>query len=472
MRRPSRPPSLLASLFRRIGVLFAAFLLLVGAATFLVARYSVNEMYDDQLVVGANVLHFLMLDELTEAQHSQAVRRAVREGEKPLLSVEDRRAFRSYAEWRMFRVWSGPVLVMQSGAGPPQQAPPPEDGFRDAWQDGIDWRIYVLRVPAHDLVVEVGERAEIRHRLVWQILLVLAVPLALLAPIAAVLIWVALRGGLQALRALLADLGRRSPRDLSAIGLAGWPRDLHPLIRSINGLFGRIEGSLQHERRFLDDAAHQLRTPLASVKLQAQMAAEETDPAERLALISGLLASVDRASTLTADLLTLARLDAEDVAADAAGGDLRVETLAVLADLAPLAARHEVALSLEDDADGALEGGDPVLLRLVLSNLVENAIHHAPVGSEVAVRLSREDGRPRMTVIDAGPGISEAEREHVLQRFRRGRNVKSAGSGLGLSIVVAALDLLGGKLALGRRHDGRPGLQASVELAGDIPTRA
>jgi len=185
---------------------------------------------------------------------------------------------------------------------------------------------------------------------------------------------------------------------------------------------------------------------------------------ERQALIANLLSSVDRASALTADLLVLARLDAGDVATDAAVGDLQVEVAAVLADLAPLAKRREVTFSLEDEARGALEGGDPVLLRLVIANLVENAIHHAPAGSEVMVRLWREDGRRRMTVTDGGPGISDAEREQVLQRFRRGRNAKAVGSGLGLSIVVAALDLLGGGLTLGRRYDGRPGLQASVEL--------
>ncbi|PZQ65079.1 MAG: hypothetical protein DI570_02965 [Phenylobacterium zucineum] len=474
MRAARRAPSLLARLFLRIGALFMAVVALIAGATFLVARHSVNEMYDDQLVVGARVLRFLMSDELKAAEHGPhdpegLARRPAVEGERALLSSEDRRAFGSYAEWRMFRVWVDGRLAMQSGIGPPETTPPAAAGFRDLSHGGVDWRIYVLKAPEHDLTVEVGERSGIRRDLLAAVMLSLASPLLLLAPVAAWLIWAALRDGLQVLRALLEEIGRRSPRDLSPVGFRAWPRDLYPLIRAINGLLDRVAGSLQHERRFLDDAAHQLRTPLAGVKLQAQMIAQEPDAAERRVLIAGLLGSVDRASTLTDDLLTLARLDAGDVAATAEVGDLQAETAAAIADLAPLAASRDVALSF--DGPGALAGGDPLLLRLIAANLIENAIHHAPARTEVEVRLSRTPHGRRLVVIDNGLGIPDlAERARVMQRFQRGRGGAGSGSGLGLSIVVAALEFLGGRLSLEPRPDGLSGLQAVADLPDE--TRA
>jgi signal transduction histidine kinase len=200
--------------------------------------------------------------------------------------------------------------------------------------------------------------------------------------------------------------------------------------------------------------------PLSVVKLQAQLIADETDPKERRALTELLIAGVDRASTLTDNLLTLARLEARTNAA--AGGDLRQETVGAIGDLAPLAEKHEVELCYEDDL-GAPFSGDAVLLRLVATNLIENAIHHAPPHTEVAIRLWTVDGVHHLSVTDGGPGIPARERERVLRRFHQGEDAGS-GSGLGLSIVVEALRLLNGHLRLLDRDDGRPGLHACVDL--------
>ena len=250
-------------------------------------------------------------------------------------------------------------------------------------------------------------------------------------------------------------------RDLSPLSLEPWPRDLHPLVRGINRLFARIERAVQHERAFLDNAAHQLRTPLAAVKLQAQLIAQETDPAEREALTRRLGESVDRAAATTDNLLTLARLEAH---AEPEGrlGDLRAETVAALADLAPLAARREVELSFEGPERAP--AGDPVLLRLIATNLIENALNHAPAGSEVAVRLIADEQGVSLSILDQGPGIPAGERRKVLQRFYRAQPGRQRGSGLGLSIVSEAVRLLGGKLVLADRPDGASGLCATVEL--------
>lgn len=462
-----KPRSLLSDLFFRMGVLFIIIVLGVGAAGFLTAQRRIDEIYDTQLITGANVLRALMADELSEAQRRGLTpSQALEVDDATLLSAEDRRAFDSYAEWRMFRVWQGGRLVLRSDTGPLESVPPAQDGFRSLRHGDQDWRIYTLRVPDQDVRVEVGEREDIRMVLVRDIALDLAVPLIVLIPTAALLIWLALNGGLTALRDLLAEVGRRSVRDMSPLSLDPWPRDLHPLVDAINRLFARIDGALQHERRFIGDAAHQLRTPLAAVKLQAQLIAQEDDPVERATLTSELAASVDRASAMTDSLLTLAQLDASAGERPEGRGDLAAETVAVIAELAPIAARRGVELSFHGPAAGSGEmpAGEAALLRLVAANLIENAVRHTAPESEVAVRLNRIAHGYRLTVMDSGPGLPPDQREIVQRRFRRGSMAAPGGAGLGLSIVTEALRLLGGRLELTDRADGLPGLEARAEV--------
>jgi signal transduction histidine kinase len=463
-RSTPRPISLLANLFGRMGALFIVVIVLVGLFAFFSARRQVNEVYDDQLVVGANVLRALMSEELAEAAKPGAQAGAMEIDDSSLLSREDRRAFNSYAEWRMFRVWQHQRVVLRSNTGPPASSPQPE-GFTTLKGPHAKWRIYALHVPDTDVVVEVGERKDIRSVLVRRIALGVAAPLLLLIPATGLLIWLALNGGLRALQVLLAEIGSRSMRDLSTLPLSPWPRDLHPLVLAINRLFDRIDRSLRQERRFLDNAAHQLRTPLAAVKLQAQMVAREGDSEQRQLLTAQLVAGVDRASALIDSLLTLARLEAQTARETAASGDLRIEAMAALADIAPLAVRRQIELSFE--GEGEMPAGDPTLLRLVAANLLENAIHHSPNGAHIDMRVWTADGRHHLTVTDDGPGLTPDERDQVLKRFHRGRNAGPQGSGLGLSIVTEALRLLGGELQLLEREDGLSGLRACVHLTDD-----
>lgn len=463
MRRRAlgRSTSLLAALFGRVGALVMVIVLAVGLIAFFTAQRRINEIYDGQLIIGANVLRALMSDELRETPPDGSGQAELQVDDSALMSPEDREAFNNYADWRMFRIWRNGRIVLRSDTGPPLVAPPAQDGFSETEGPRARWRIYTLHVRSHRAVVQIGERTDIRLVLVQGIALGLALPLLLLIPLGGILMWLTLSDGLQALRSLIAEIGRRTMRDLSPLPLDPWPRDLHPLVRSINRLFDRIERALQHERRFLDDAAHQLRTPLAAVKLQTQLIAGEPDPEERQAMTSQLVQSVDRAAAMTDRLLTLARLEASGQS-EGRRGDLRAETVAALADLAPLAARRQVELAFE--GQGQFPSGDPVLLRLVATNIVENAINHAPEGSEVDVRLSSADGRHRLCVTDAGPGVPASERQKVTERFYRGASASPNGSGLGLSIVGEAVRLLNGRLELHGREDGAPGLRVVVEV--------
>jgi signal transduction histidine kinase len=431
----------------------------VGLMIFLTAQHQIRKFYDSQLVVGANVLRALMADELAERHESQG--RTLEIDDSPLLSAEDRAAFNDYADWRMFRMWHRGKLELASDTGPPPRLEHVREGFHTFSTNGETWRIYTLPLPADHIVVQVGEDVRIRHALLGRVAIELALPLALLVAVGGGLIWLSLGNGLVVIKALMTEVSGRSAHDLSEVRPQDWPIDLEPLIVSINTLFRRLDQAFTQERRFTDQAAHQLRTPLATLKLQTQMLAREEDAGERRALIDKLGESVERATDLVQCLLTLARLEAANGAPSS--GDLHEQAVAAIEDLAPAATARGVQLAFEADAVPPV-CGDSTLLRLIVANLLENAVRHAPAGSEVGLRIARLDGAAALIVDDHGPGIDPIDRRYVFERFYRGRNETHGGAGLGLAIVAEAVRVLGGRIALEDRADGAPGLVAHVTM--------
>lgn len=440
--------------------LLLAIVLTVCTLMFWTTRAEIDKVYDGQLITGANVLRALMTDEIKE-QGRDAEPEASLEITDEWLSEEDRKAFDAYADWRMFRVWRDGRLVLGSDTGPRLPAPPGgQQGFQTHHIGTKTWRIFSLPVRDAGVVIQVGERTSIRTVLVRRVMLELAIPLLLVLPAMLALIWLALKDGLRAVRTLVSAIGGRGARDLRPLDADAWPLDLRPLAESVNDLLSRLEHSYEHERQFIDSAAHQLRTPLAALNLQAQLISEEDDPVERLAQVQLLREGVARASDLTEQLLTLARLGPQfnrDVATD-----LRAEAAAALAEVAVVATAKGVALALEGEAPTVK--GDPALVRLILANLIENAVTYAPAGSEVQVQLSEDRRLGWVTVSDRGPGIPPSERARVFQRFFRGASAKGLGSGLGLAIVEEAARVMNGRLALDDRDDGESGLEARLGL--------
>jgi len=463
MRSPTRAArrvSLTGRLFGRMTILLLAIVLTVCAMMFWTTRAEVDKVYDGQLITGANVLRALMTDEISERSRELRPDASLEIGDE-WLSTEDRKAFDAYADWRMFRVWRNGRLVLGSDTAPRLPAPSrDQQGFQTQIVGSKTWRIFSLPVHEAGMVIQVGERTSIRSVLVRRVLLELAIPLLLVLPVMLALIWLALNDGLRAVRALVSAIGGRGPRDLSPLDTEAWPVDLRPLAESVNDLLSRLDRSYEHERQFIDSAAHQLRTPLAALNLQAQLISEEDDPIERAAQVRQLREGVARASELTEQLLTLARLGPQ-ISRDLIT-DLHAEAAAALAEIAVVATAKGVALALEGEAPAVK--GDPALVRLVLANLIENAVTHAPAGSEVQIRLSVDRRFGWATVSDQGPGIPPNERARVFQRFFRGVNAKGLGSGLGLAIVEEAARVMNGRLSLDDRNDGESGLEASLGL--------
>ena len=292
----------------------------------------------------------------------------------------------------------------------------------------------LVELLAHPPSTSAAHFAEEREEVAGEIAEQLLKPMLFALPALALLLVIAIGFALRPLRQLARDVEQRAPDRLDPLPLAGLPAEVEPLVNRLNNLFADIMRALENERRFTADAAHELRTPLAALKAQAQVALASVDAAERQHALAQILVGCDRATHLVAQLLTLARLDADTPhpMQDVALRPIAEEVLAMSAGDA--IERHcELVLA---DGDARVRGDD-ALLQAMLRNLVDNALRHSGA-SQIEVGILRHGQQAVLTVNDDGRGIPATELGAVQQRFRRGASAdfsSASGSGLGLSIV-------------------------------------
>jgi len=356
-------------------------------------------------------------------------------------------------------------LLFRSADAPQTPLSDRAEGFTLVERDGALWRVFGLRAPGGSVRVQVAEHAAFRDELAGSIARHLLHPVAVALPILAALIWLSVRWGLSPLRALADEVERRKPGNLVALDAAGAPTEARPLVDALNALFGRVAASVESERRFTADAAHELRTPLAAIQTHAEVALASHDDAERKRALAHVTEGTERASRLVAQLLMLARLDARATPPAPADVDLSELASRHVADAAPFAAQRRVNLGLAEDSEPAVTvRGDDELLSVLIRNLVDNAVRYTPGGGRVDVCIRRDGERVVLAVTDSGPGIPREERARALERFYRGRGPSEDGSGLGLSIVGRIAELHGAELTLDDAPGG--GLFVRVVLPG------
>lgn len=285
------------------------------------------------------------------------------------------------------------------------------------------------------VLVQVAENMNRRARLANEIVRGVVVPSFVILPIAVILVWFGLTRGLAPLVSLREMIRRRRPDDLSSIDPRAAPEELEPLLNAFNELLQRMQQNLAAQRRFISEAAHQMKTPLAGLRTQAELALREPSAEDLRSSLRQIAASTERATRLVNQLLSLAR--AEHQATDlAAFQPVNLAALAgeVLRDFVPLALARGIDLGLEPEpADEII--GLPVLLTELVRNIVDNAIRYTPNGGTVTVRVRRDRGAVILETEDTGPGIPEAERYLVFERFYRVLGTRVDGTGLGLAIV-------------------------------------
>ncbi|MDL2337217.1 MAG: ATP-binding protein, partial [Pseudomonadota bacterium] len=303
-----------------------------------------------------------------------------------------------------------------------------------------------------------------RASILWAVLRSTLWPMAVALPLLALAIGWAVHRGVEPLRRLGRTLASRRPQALHPVVVDGAPSEMAPMVDALNGLFSRIGDLMESERRFTADAAHELRTPIAAIRAQAQVAQGETDDGRRRHALEATLEGCDRATRLVEQLLTLSRLEA-GAAPVGQPVDLSAVVRSVVADLAPQAIHKRQSIEV-DATEPCRVQGDALLLAVLARNLVDNAIRYSPPGAIVKVTVARQHDRFRLTVEDSGPGMSEPDLQRVGERFFRVIGSGQGGSGLGWSIVRRIADVQHGRVEIGRSL-ALGGLSVSVEWTMD-----
>jgi signal transduction histidine kinase len=429
-----------------LGALSVGALLLVGVS-YLTTLEEMNEIFDDNLrQVAMAVASHHRMEPLEPA--------LTRDELPPTGSLYDQYGDFDYVTlvWTRegaLRYVSDPAVALPfSRAG----------GLARVDAGGERWHVYTLVLPSG--VVQAAQRASARRALAGESASQVLTTALLLVFLTAGLLAAALRRGLRPLDRAAGDVARRSAVSLAPIDEGGAPLEIHPLIRAINGLLHRLSQALEAQRRFVADAAHELRSPVAALRLQVQRLERARDDAQRAAATAELRAGVERSQRLIEQLLNLSRV-APDAPAQLGPVDLGELARAVVAGRSTEALERGIDLGA-DAEDGIVVQADRAQLEMLLQNLVGNALRHA--SRRIDVRASRVDGRPALQVIDDGPGIHESERERVFDRFHRGEAAAGTpGSGLGLAIVRAVCERHGATATLHTAPGGR-GLEARVRF--------
>jgi two-component system, OmpR family, sensor histidine kinase QseC len=332
-----------------------------------------------------------------------------------------------------FQVWHEGRLVLRSPGAPSDPLSRHTRGFETRVIDGTAWRVVAAQGAEYDVQVFVAEQLASRSAILWALLRSMLWPMALALPLLALLAWWAVRRGLAPLQRLSASLAQRPPHALGGVQLDDPPAEMQPLVVALNGLFARIGTLIESERRFTADAAHELRTPIAGIRAQAQVALGSPHGDEQAHALRATLEGCDRATRLVEQLLTLARLEAAPELADSRT-DLCPLARRVMAELAGDALACQQTLELEAPEVCELRADD-TLLGVLLRNLVDNAIRYSPAGARVRVAITCDTTQATLTVEDSGPGLTAAQRARLGERFFRVLGNARPGSGLGWSIA-------------------------------------
>nr|WP_286945127.1 ATP-binding protein [Pseudomonas sp. UBA6718] len=422
------------------------------------STHEVEEIYDAQLAHSARLLQGLMRTPVREDERA-GLYRAFNEA---LAQAGQRsKPGHPYESKLAFQVWNAQGHLLVHSAGAPQlNEPELAEGFATLELGKHKWRGFLLRDSAHGLLIWTGERDDVRRELVTSIVRHTLFPTLLGSLLLAALLWWAIGWGLAPLRNMAAVIRARHADSLEPLQLEPLPSELAPMQAALNRLLGQIEQLLERERRFIADAAHELRTPLAVLRVHVQNATQARDEEQREQSLGYLLGGIDRATRVVNQLLTLARMEPLIERGEMAQVDVLALVRETLAELTPWVLKQGLELDLEAGEGDYRLHADPGSLGIALQNLVTNAVNHSPAGGRLHVRLSADAQRLLLQVEDQGPGIPAEDLERVFERFYSRGTVQ--GAGLGLAIVQSIARRHAGQIRLRNLDSG--GLQASLEL--------
>lgn len=338
----------------------------------------------------------------------------------------------------------------------PQQKP----GLGNVLWMGAHWHSFTLQ-DSSGLVIQVANTRENRMAMFADVAVWLLLPLVLLVSLLGGVIWFAVGRALAPLDQVRQEIAHRDAPNMRALSTQDLPEEVAPLVEALNALLARLDGAMAVQRQFIADAAHELRTPLAVVQLQAQIARRADSPVDRREALDALSAGVDRATHLAGQLLDMARMAPETSTQVFAPVQLDQLAKAMVGEFSAQAEQRGIDLGVGECAPIEILGHSESL-RIMLGNLIGNALNYIPAGGCVDVEITPVGEMARCVVRDNGPGIPFAERERVFERFHRLAGAETPGAGLGLAIVRRVVELHRGEITLIEAEGG--GLEVRVDL--------
>jgi two-component system OmpR family sensor kinase len=328
-----------------------------------------------------------------------------------------------------------------------------------ATPDGV-WRVFAVQY--HDETIEVAQPLQVRDSQAASAAMRTLTPFLFLLPVLGLLIWFIIGRGLRPLTQLTHAVLERTPDSLDPLHEADSTQEIQPLITALNGLLARLQSALDSQRAFIADAAHELRTPLTALQLQIQLVERAQDEATRKSAIVELKTGLQRTTHVIQQILTLARHDPSTIEQPVTAINLVEVVHDIVVDHQPLAHAKQIDLGICESVEKAHVLGNSESIRVLLANLISNAVRYTPVGGKIDVRIGHTD-HSFVSVCDTGPGIPHEEQARVFDRFYRRPGSNESGSGLGLAIVKSIATRINANVTLDENVGG--GLCARVDFA-------
>lgn len=453
------------SIKRRLLVYLVSFTLLVWGIISLTSyydtRHQIQELFDAQLVQSARVLLELSDHELHEQMAYMSMAKDAETTLEPVVPIQ----VHKYEQHLDYQIWIADKkhLAVRTKDAPNTPLTTHEEIFKDYFHDGSRYRVYALSNNDKSIQVQVAGNYDKRNELSSIISIRLLASMGLSLPLLAVLILIGVGKSFAPLEKIAHEMEQKKYDNLSAIDVRDTPSEVRPLINALNHLFSHLEIAFNNISRFTADAAHELRTPLAALKVNAQVAQREKNEDSKNVALEKIVLGTDHATSIVEQLLMLSRLDPESAIIKNEKPDLALLAQEAVAELAPEAIKNKIDVSL-NSPPGMIVNGKKGMLYMLVKNLVENAINYTPQHGTIEVNISRNNNTVLLQISDSGPGIPQHELQDVFKRFYRGENSsKIQGTGLGLSIVDRIVEIHHAKIELGKSRLN--GLQVNVILS-------
>ena len=430
--------------------LFIASLLIVGGGTWFGyedTQHETRELFDAQLARSARLILSMVQADQGRSDFSN-IQKYLDENSPQSEeldhsdeAIHDLESGHVYETKLAFQIWDGlGNLVLKSQNAPIQPMTDKINGFDNKYFLGQDWRVFSLHSNNPHYQCITAERIDVRNDLIDKLNSDLFLLFIILVPALSIVMWFAIKQGLDPLQNLASQIGRRDASKLDAVSEAHVPTEIKTIAGALNSLLSRLSLALDREKRITSDAAHELRTPLAAVRLHAELAQKAKNKDDRINAINHVLQGIDRTNHLVDQLLALARLEPESFSKNLEQLNLKPIVIDETALLAPIAHRKNIDISV-NESNSAYINADRTSLRLLIRNLLINAIYYTRDNGKIEVTVFSSNESVDLIIEDNGPGIPVDQRERVFERFYRIENHDKPGCGIGLSIVMRVAEL-------------------------------